>query len=141
MFCVFSISACSSPIGPIAGGALEGTSKPWPQDWSFATDCENVLLQTDSADPYSVTVWGVSIDQYFYVASSDQGNQWAINLRRDPNVVLRIKDDLYSGVATVVTDPIEAQQVLEQYSLKYDFYVDESDDAEGVIYRLTRTPE
>jgi hypothetical protein len=138
---VLTVAACSGPVGPIAGGALDGEVKPWPQDWSFATDCENVLLQTNSTDPYSVTLWGVSANEHFYIASGDQQSQWVVNLQSDPKILLSIEGNLYAGVATLVTDPEESQQVLEQYSLKYDFYLDEGERAEGVIYRLTQTSE
>ena len=49
--------------------------------------------------------------------------------------------EFVSGVATVVTDSDEAQKVLEQYSLKYDFYLEEGESDEGVIYRLTQAPD
>ena len=138
LFCAVTVAGCSGPIGPIAGGALEGTVKPWPQDWAFAAECENILLQTNSADPYSVTLWGVGIDEHFYVASGDQQSQWTVNLQQDPKILLSIEGNLFSGVATVVSDRDEAQKVLEQYSLKYDFYVEEGESDEGVIYRLTQ---
>ena len=141
LFCALTVSGCSGPIGLIAGGALEGTVKPWPQDWAFAAERENILLQTNSADPYSVTLWGVSIDEYYYVASSSQQNQWTVNLQNDPQILLGIEGNLFSGVATVVTDSDEAQKVLEQYSLKYDFYLEEGESDEGVIYRLTQAPD
>ena len=141
LLCLFSIASCSGPIGPIAGGKLEGNPKAWPQEWAFADDCENVLLQTNPADPYSVTVWGVSVDQAFYVASADQSATWVNNLDQDPAIVLGIEDNLYSGAAERVSDPQEILQVVEQYSLKYDFYADESNEADGVIFRLTAAPE
>ena len=141
LLCFFSIASCSGPIGPIAGDKLEGNPKAWPQEWAFADDCENVLLQTNSADPYSVTLWGVSVGKNFYVASSDQAAAWATNLASDPAIVLGIEGNLYTGLAERVTDPTEIVEVLEKYSLKYDFYLDEGDDAGGVIYRLNTKTE
>jgi hypothetical protein len=61
------IGACGAPLGPIPGGALDGDLTPWPDDWLHAEECENVLLQTNPVEPYSVTIWGVGIDQAFYV--------------------------------------------------------------------------
>ena len=139
--CVLATAACSGPIGPIAGGALEGMQQPWPQEWEFADDCENVLLQTNPTDPYSVTLWGVSIGKNFYVASSDQATNWATNLDNDPSIILGIEGNLYAGAAQRVSNPQEVAQVLEKYSLKYDFYLDESDKANGVIYRLNPKTE
>lgn len=139
--CAFATFACSGPIGPIAGGELEGIKKTWPEEWTFAEDQENVLLQTNPSDPYSVTVWGVSIADNFYVASSDRDAVWASNLARDPEVVLSIEGNLYAGSAQRVTNQNEVAQVLEKYSLKYDFYLDESGEANGIIYRLNPEPE
>ena len=139
--CVFATAACSGPIGPIAGGALEGNQQPWPQEWAFADDCENVLLQTNPADPYSVTLWGVSIGENFYVASSDHATNWATNLDKDPTIILGIEGNLYAGAAQRVADPEEIAEVLKKYSLKYDFYLDESEETNGVIYRLNPEPE
>ncbi len=139
--CAFAVSACSGPIGPIAGGQLEGNKLAWPQEWAFADDCENVLLQTNSADPYSVTVWGVSVGENFYVASGDQSATWIKNLYKDPFIVLGIEDNLYTGAAERVSDPQELALVIEQYSLKYDFYLDESNETDGVIFRLTEALE
>jgi len=88
-----------------------------------------------------VTVWGVSIADNFYVASSDRDAVWASNLARDPEVVLSIEGNLYAGSAQRVTNQNEVAQVLEKYSLKYDFYLDESGEANGVIYRLNPKTE
>ena len=100
-----------------------------------------MLLQTNSADPYSVTLWGVSIGENFYVASSDQATNWATNLDKDPTIILGIEGNLYAGAAQRVADPEEIAEVLEKYSLKYDFYLDESEETNGVIYRLNPEPE
>ena len=46
LFSLALASACSGPMGPIPGGELQGTPAPWPEDWSYTDDIENVLLQT-----------------------------------------------------------------------------------------------
>ena len=48
---IILVCACSGPMGPIAGGALEGTPTPWPDDWAFTDEIENVLLETNPEDP------------------------------------------------------------------------------------------
>ena len=53
---------------------------PWPTDWAIAEDCENVLLETNPAKPYSVTIWGVGDEQNFYVAAGKQSSRWAQNI-------------------------------------------------------------
>ena len=49
------LSSCGAPLGPIPGGKLQGITEPWPKDWSHAEDVDNVLLETNPSDPYSVT--------------------------------------------------------------------------------------
>ena len=61
----FLLSSCGAPLGLIPGGKLEGELSPWPANWDHAEDCENVLLETDPADPYSVTIWGVGVKDEF----------------------------------------------------------------------------
>ena len=64
------LSACDGPMGPIAGGKLEGAQQPWPDNWQFTENTENVLLETNPTDPYSVTLWGVAIGETFYVVAA-----------------------------------------------------------------------
>ena len=74
---VLLLSACGAPLGPIPGGKLEGELSAWPVNWDHAEDCENVLLETDPEDPYSVTIWGVGVEDEFFVGASSRSNQWA----------------------------------------------------------------
>ena len=66
--------ACSGPIGPIPGGALEGSIKPWPQDWAFTDKVENIFVETGQDKPYSVTLWCVNNNGNLYIASSDKAS-------------------------------------------------------------------
>ena len=97
-----------------------------------------MLLQTNPSDPYSVTLWGVSIADNFYVASSDEA-VWASNLARDRGL-LSIEGNLYAG--RLSESPTKrSRPSAGKYSLKYDFYLDESGEANGVIYRLNPKTE
>ena len=68
------LGACGAPLGPIPGGKLQGELSPWPANWKHAENCENVLLETAPADPYSVTIWGVGIQDQFFVGASKRSN-------------------------------------------------------------------
>ena len=35
---IMVVSACSGPMGPIAGNELEGTQAAWPEDWVYTDD-------------------------------------------------------------------------------------------------------
>jgi len=131
------ICACSSPIGPIAGGALEGTQHPWPADWRFTNDVPDVLLQTNPAKPYSVTLWMVVDNNQPYVAAASADARWVRNLRADPQVILSVEGKLYPGTITRVTERDEIERVIAAYLVKYE--IDSREDfvqEGGQLFRL-----
>ncbi len=127
---------CSGPVGPIPGGALDGTPTAWPEDWAFTDEVENVLLQTDPTDPYSVTIWCVRHNGELYVAAAEDSNRWAQKIARDNRVVLNVDNNLYAARAVVVTDLNQIASVMQGYAEKYDYERDSSQGG-GVLYRLT----
>jgi hypothetical protein len=133
------IGACGAPLGPIPGGALDGDLTPWPDDWLHAEECENVLLQTNPVEPYSVTIWGVGIDQAFYVGASRRSHQWAQYMEEDPRVTLEVDGKLYRALAERVIDPATTQLVAARFVTKYDMDPDNL-DSDGAFYRLVQAP-
>ena len=134
------LCACSVPVGPIAGSKLEGTPAEWPDDWSFSERHENFLLETNSKDPYSVTVWAVDVDGELYITAVSPENQWVKNLQMDPFVVIALDGKLYSGRAHVISDQQEMANVGKRYGTKYEMSADEGAsiiDEGGIIYRLS----
>lgn len=127
-------------MGPIPGGALEGEAKTWPEDWAFTTNVENILIETNPQDPYSVTLWGVEQGGHFYVGGTSEKSRWVKNLIKHGYVVLSISGSLYAGRATEVTDRDEVHAVLDRYVTKYDFEFREDDnfiEDEGILFRLS----
>jgi len=132
-------AACSVPMGPIAGGELEGTPTPWPEDWLFTDDIENVLLETNPDDPYSVTVWMVVDNNQPYVAAASTDSRWARNMRENPNVVLSVEGMLYEAAASSVTTRDEIDRVIDAYLVKYEIESREDFVQEGgVLFRLSQ---
>jgi len=136
LLCTLLLSSCGSPIGPIAGGSLEGEVMPWPTDWSIAEECENVLLETNPAKPYSVTIWGVGDERNFYIAASKQSNRWAKNIEKDAEVILNVDGKLYAANAQRVVDNAEFEKIRQAFVVKYDVDPDPDFKAEGALYRL-----
>ncbi len=133
------LSACSQPIGPVAGGKLDGTQADWPDDWAFTATIENVLIETLPDDPYSVTVWCITDANNFYVGASTRKSRWAQNILENSSVVLSVQGQLYSATATQVRDSGEIEQVLLNYVEKYS--VDDPSDftsEDGILFRLTK---
>lgn len=114
------VAAGCEPTFVFAGGQLTGTERPVPPSWDFTKEVDTLQIETRPADPYSVNVWGVASNGNFYVAASDSGEAaWASAIEAQPQVRLRIGDDIYSLIATRVDDPRELENVIDAYLDKY----------------------
>ncbi|NKC00529.1 MAG: hypothetical protein GKR90_18845 [Pseudomonadales bacterium] len=136
----FLLCACSSPVGPIAGGKLEGTEAEWPQDWIFTDSEDNIFLETNPNDPYSVTLWGVSLDNDFFIAAVNPSSKWAENLAQDNNVVISVTGELYRGRAHPVSEVALMNRIGQRYHEKYDMEREEGEtfmEDGGTLYRLS----
>ena len=139
LFSIGLTCACSGPVGPIPGGALEGHPAAWPEDWAFTDDTDNVLLQTCPEDPYSVTTWAVTTDGKLYIAAASSHAKWVKNIADNDAVVVSINGDLYNARASIVTNNEETTRVIEAYVVKYEF--DSQEDfveEEGILFRLSQ---
>ena len=126
-------------MGPIPGGALEGEEIAWPEDWSFTDKVENVLLQTDPEDPYSVTIWCIAIENTLYFAAADKESQWVKNINDNSAVILSVNTRLIRGTASTVTERAEAEPAIQAYLQKYE--IDSREDfvqEYGVLFRLSK---
>jgi F420H(2)-dependent quinone reductase len=113
------LAACE-PMGPMPGGSLEGQLTPPPRTWTEADAAQVVQLELRPSDPYSINVWGVGIDDDYYVAAGEGGKaRWTELIAADPNVLLRIGRDLYPLMAVRVVDPEEQRRVMARYAAKY----------------------
>ena len=132
---------CGAPMGPIPGGTLEGPEAGWPEDWKFTDEIENILLETNPEDPYSVTLWGVAVEEHFYVAGASSDSTWVAHILRQSDVRLAVNDMLYAGRAIRVTDAQELRAVGDAYTAKYEIDTSESStfiEDGGIIFRLTK---
>lgn len=136
--------ACGGPLGPVSGGALSGEVAAVPSDWSFANAVEQVQIETNPADPYSVNTWIGSLDGKLYVPSSmirgpenPAERTWVQHVQREPAVRVRIEGKLYALDAVRVTDESEYAAVLAALDAKYELAPGERDPARAVfIFRL-----
>jgi hypothetical protein len=128
--------AACGPIVMIPGGALSGTLKPAPADWSFTDAIDNVQLETRPGDPYSVNVWGIGAGKDFFIAAGESSNTWAQHILEDPNVRLRVGDDLYELVAERTDSEADRNTFIERAQAKYDWELDEEQAASAILFRL-----
>lgn len=130
-------AAGCEPTFVFAGGELDGTEQPLPPNWDFSTDVDTVQIETRPTDPYSVNVWGVSLDRNFYVAASDaEDAAWARAIEAEPRVRLRIGDDIYRLLAQRTDDPAELADVTDAYLDKYGGERERSFIRHAWVYRL-----
>ena len=135
--CVLVLALGCDPISMLPGGALSGTVRPTPADWSFTDSVEIVQLETRPEDPYSVNIWGVAAGGGFYVASGrGESSAWVGHLSEDPRVRLRVNEDLYELRAARSDDPSEREAFAEAAHRKYDFELSEEQEAKGILFRL-----
>ena len=125
------------PTFVFAGGELSGTERPMPADWGFTKDFDTVQIETRPNDPYSVNVWGVSVSQSFYVAASDAGDaEWAQAIEAEPQVRLRVGDQIFPLLAKRTEDLQELADVTDAYIDKYGGERERSFIRHAWVFRL-----
>lgn len=131
------VTAGCEPTFVFAGGKLGGTERSMPSDWGFTEDFGTVQIETRPTDPYSVNVWGVSVNRDFYVAASDAGEAtWAQAIEAEPRVRLRVGDDIYPLLAKRTDDPRELADVIDAYIEKYGGERERSFIRDAWVFRL-----
>lgn len=89
-------------------------------DWSFTNKIKLIQIQTQTPFllPHSVTIWCAVYNGNLYVTSY-RGRLWVEDILRDPHVRLKIADQLFDRILSVVSDPVEKAAVLQAKGKKY----------------------
>jgi hypothetical protein len=132
--------ACSmAPSGERPGLGVSGPVVAEPvRDWSFTDEIEEILIETRAwyGLPHSVTIWCVAIDGELYVGASapdfPKERFWVTNVRRDPDVRLKIAGKVYERRLELITDPQRTDFIDRTFGVKYGYDVEE--DPEPVVY-------
>ena len=134
--CTLILVGCE-PMGPMPGGKLAGKVQPVPENWEIVRDIEIIQLETRPEDPYSLNLWGVAVDSNFYIASGKgHDSSWVEHLSRNPNVRLRIAENIYELKAIRVKNKAELEGISKRYTEKYEFDQEDDRPEEAWIYRL-----
>lgn len=127
------------PMGPLPGGQLSGEVKAIPDNWSAYREVEILQLETRPDNPYSLNIWGVGLGKDYYVASGGGGeSSWVDHIIDNPEVRLRIDNNIFELKAVRVTDEEELGLVLKRYKEKYDMEAQGEDAAQAWLFRLDR---
>lgn len=113
------------PHGRTPGLWLKGNVVTTPvTDWSFTDQIPVVQIQTQTwyLLPHSVNINCLDYNGQLYLVSvypAGTKHTWNDNVLRDPQVRLKIGDQIYDRTLSLVTDPVEQQGVLEARHKKY----------------------
>jgi len=132
---VFSAS-CDGPTVLLPGGALEGTTVAIPDNWASLDEVETIQLETLPADPYSVNIWVIGLDENLYVHAGDNRSTWIENMETDPDVRLRAGDSIYELTASRVEGQDEFDRFSDAYELKYGRRPGNENVGEAYLFRL-----
>ena len=130
------LSGCRAPFVLLPGGALKGTTVEAPADWSLMEETDVIQLETNPAEPYSVNLWVVVLDQRLYVHSGNDRTSWVENMEADPRVRLQANDSIYELVASRVETQDEFDRFIGAHVKKYGNYPRNPVIGEVYLYRL-----
>ncbi len=141
--CTILLSACSGPIGPLAGGQLRGTEADLPSNWDSVAAAEHVQLETNNnGKPRSVLIWVGLANEKLYIASSlisgssnPAERTWVKNVADNPNVRLRVQEQIYQLKAVREEDPIQLEAARTAMMTKYEVALDDQSSS-AWIYEL-----
>ena len=116
------LGACE-PRDDQPGLWLGGEAGTLPADWTFTDDHREIAVEV--ATPYlirhSVTIWCAQVDGTLYIAAgAPETKNWPGWVADDPNVRLKIGDDVYAVVLDQLGDEAEIAPVQQAYVRKYE---------------------
>lgn len=119
------------PSGHRAGLWLKGDVHEFPADWTFANQYRHIMVETHPwyLIPHSVNVSFMSFQGHLYLhvdygpplyapGTFPSGKIWTTYVARNPNVRLKLGNQVYDGKAFLVTGKTEYDAVWQAYREK-----------------------
>ena len=94
----------------------------FPADWSFSNEFREIAIEvaTPYFIPHSVTIWCVEVDGGLFVAAASAAEKnWPSWVIDDPEVVLKIGENVYEAMLVPIDDSAELESVQAAYVAKY----------------------
>ena len=108
----------------MAGTRIGGTAAPIPASWDAVDNHQEAMLRTHwILLPYVVRVGYVGVGSRLYVMGLAD-SRWLAQVRRNPDIELRVGDARYALRAIEVEDPAEIDALLTHYNEKYLLWLD-----------------
>ena len=118
-----SVGCSIEPSDERPGLGLSGELVTEPvESWSFSDEFEDVFIETRTPYflPHSVTIWCTTIGTQLYIAALDPDEKhWVANVRRDPNVRLKIGDKIYEQRLEPITEAGTIEFIDRAFENKY----------------------
>jgi hypothetical protein len=133
-----AIVGCFGPSERRPGLALGGeVVETFPTDWSFSDAHRQIAIQvsTPYLIPHSVTIWCAARDGKLYVGARDPDTKsWPGWVDDDPEVRLRIGEQVYEVLLVPIDDDAEIAAIQRAYGAKYELPQASSGDAPPIRY-------
>ena len=110
---------------------LKGNVQSFPADWTFADKYRTIMIETHPwyLIPHSVNISFMTSQGNLYLhvdygppiyapGSFPSGKSWTAAVARNPNVRLKLGDQVFDGKAFLITDKAESDAVFEVYRKK-----------------------
>lgn len=122
VWCVVALTV--SVYGIMPGEGYAQTGKP-----ATRADLEKVATQSEveittigrkSGQPHAKPIWFVYDQGHFYVQAGKEGkSDWYLNLKKNPQLTLKIATVSFTGKAKFIDDPKETERIHDLFSSKY----------------------
>lgn len=126
---LLALAGCLDPKDRRPGLHLSGPVVEFPADWSFTDSHREIAIEVSTPYllPHSVTIWCVALDGDLYVGARDpESKSWPGWVEADPDVRLKIGDDVYEARLAVIEDPGPVARLRRAYAAKYELPDDAS---------------
>jgi hypothetical protein len=130
-----ALSACSEYL-PIAGGELKGTVSPLPIHWSELATTEIIQLESTGEEPYSVNLWMAAVGGAPHVFAGDNRTEWVENIAGNPDVRLKVGEQIFELRAVRVTDAAVFETFAQTWESKYGNRPQNESVEETYLFRL-----
>lgn len=113
---ILAVLVVATPIGPVPGFFIGGTTAETPATWPDTSSLHEVKLRVEGALPRVVIIWVVDVEGELYIVG-ETGGGWVSMIGNSAPVQVRVEDKTYSVTANLINEGWEP--LMEAYVEKY----------------------
>jgi deazaflavin-dependent oxidoreductase (nitroreductase family) len=122
VLCVLGLTIFTLNVTPEWGRAQEGkaVTRADLEKVASQSTVEITTIGRKSGQPHTKPIWFVYDQGHFYIQSGKEGkSDWYMNLKKNPQLTLKIDTVSFSGKAKFIDDPKETERIHGLFSGKY----------------------